>query len=188
MKIIKRDQYVFSHNDLWTENCLVTHNTKDVKIIDFETVDYNFRGYDLGRIMLETVYLKPKHNSADYEVHEETFPSQDDFLDWARYYLIASKFDLSKEEKEDLIKDDQKLADYEARLFSSEQEYIESLDNILKEIRCGLLLVTYWNSMFAIKLARDNPHYDFFTWAKDSFRFHTRFRQFITNENNNLIF
>lgn len=177
--VISKGKLVFSHNDIWVGNLLVIDETSDPMLIDYELMGYNFIGYDIGKLILETVFHRPKSPDPYWEVRKEDMPSEEDILDFARYYLIASKCDsLSRQDKEELANNDEIIKQYEAKLFASKEEYNDTLENLLNQIRAGLMLSSYWCTTIGIIVGRHTyPNFDFVRFAQDNYQFYGKFKE-----------
>lgn len=72
--------------------------------------DYNFRGYDIGKTLLECVFERPIKGSPTHIINSDNFPSELDFIDFIRFYLISNELGITnKDDIEKLVCGDDNL-------------------------------------------------------------------------------
>jgi len=166
-----------SHNDIWSGNILVAKDLSDVLFVDYEIMAYNFQGYDIGKLILETMYKRPD-SEPSYEFVEENFPSEDDITDFIRYYQVSYKGNLTKEEETKIIQDDEALQDYENKLFALKSDYNDAIAKLQKQVIIGLMVSGYYCALLGMMVGK-NPAYqiDFIQFAMDGYNVYIKFKK-----------
>ena len=109
---------------------------------------YNFKGYDIGKLLLETMYERQETNPS-YTFNEANFPSKDDIYDFIGFYLLA--YNYNGENKNLLqinLKNDLSIHEQEYNLSISQNEK----DELYEEIIVGMMISGYYWTVIGIKL------------------------------------
>jgi len=157
-KVLPKEEAVFCHNDLLNNNILVLDKTSDVLFIDVEYGNYNFRGFDIGNLFAEATLDYSFPTPPYYEVCEKNYPSSEDILDFIRYYLVFNN-GLVKDSNDDVLDDEKLFAEYET-ILSSQPEYRNLVDNLIKQVKVGSMLSHYYWCVWGVIMSK-NPDIDF---------------------------
>lgn len=148
---IKNMKLVYSHNDIWCGNVIVTKDKKDAYLIDYEKVGYNVRSYDIAKLICETMYVRDE-NGPGYTLVKENFPSKDDINDFLKYYYLGYSQLFRICDVIDYINNNQNNNNN----FDSITKALESIeaksfvDELFKELNAGYLLVGYYTAILGI--------------------------------------
>eukprot|EP01119_Soliformovum_irregulare_P021979 TRINITY_DN7417_c0_g1_i1.p1 TRINITY_DN7417_c0_g1~~TRINITY_DN7417_c0_g1_i1.p1 ORF type:complete len:323 (-),score=72.51 TRINITY_DN7417_c0_g1_i1:104-1072(-) len=159
-KIIAPFPLVTSHNDVWVGNILIKNDSSDVVFLDYEVIDYNFAGYDIGKLMLEVLYerdpKKPMYNFLPFDL----LPSDDDIRAFIRYYLAARDGSIT------IDSDDAQIEEAATRIQSA------SIETLLKEVKIGIMVAGYYSALLGQACAVGLPpsDFDFVKFAHDGGR------------------
>jgi len=175
--ILSQLDLVTSHNDIWSGNILVTKDLSDVLLIDYEMVAYNFQGFDIGRLVLETMFYRPD-SKLNFDYVEENYPSEGDITDFLRYYQVSYKGNLTKEEEIKIIQDDELLQDFENKLFALKSDYNDAIAKLQKQVIIGLMVTGYRIALICMMIGK-NPAYgmDFIKAAKDGYNVYFKYKK-----------
>jgi len=146
-------------------------------VIDFEDSCYNFRGYDIGNLFNEAMYLFDCGKEYAYVCYENAYPSEDDIRDFLRYYIVFNKLkQFSEEEGDKILNDEKVLLQYENDLFEKEER--ESLiKKLLHEVKIGSLLSAYyWAVWYTTCIEKPKSTFDFLEIAKDRFQYYKKLK------------
>lgn len=152
-KLVKPLRLFWCHNDLHESNLLWDPITNKITLLDFEDSAYNFRGYDLANVLLETEwdlideYPNYRKLGAKYDQKDE-----ERFLLLYTLHWIDPIWEknpaLSGIELESLSKDDIKV------LIPNEEErelFWENFEEVKKEYFIGKICTSYvwtiWNAL-----------------------------------------
>jgi len=177
-KVLPTDETVFCHNDLLGNNILVVNETSEVRFIDFEYGNYNFRGSDIGNMFAETTFDYTVTTPPYYQFNEKNYPSDEDLSDFIGYYLVFNKdSSLSKEESDKILEDENVFQKYQEAMFSNEN-YTGQIEKLLKETKIGSMLFHYYYSMWAIVMSK-NPDIDFdhVQYSKDRYESYQKMKE-----------
>jgi len=175
-KIISEQPLVLSHNDLWTANVLVTNDTLTPVYIDYETMWFNFPGYDIGKLMHEPCWTRPKLPSIYHELKLELCPTDDDFKDFLSYYLLSYHTDIENEL--DLINNKEKVNEILNKIFGSDLKRIETLDEWLRNSKIGIMVSAYLLTALGILLGKHySKELDFFQFGRDEYLTYTNYKK-----------
>ena len=174
IKTIQQYSLGISHNDVWVGNILIQDKTDNVFYIDYEMFDYNFEGYDIGKTLLETVFIRPKEGSPYHEIKMDNYPKEEEFIDFIKYYLVSKELDsISMEEKTKIACDESIFKHYENLIFADSEQYQLKVKSLLKETKVGILISTYYCTALGIILGREFPSdMDFVQFAIDNFYYY----------------
>ena len=68
---------VFSHNDSQENNFLVSTETDEIKLIDFEYSCPNYRGFDVGNYLAEAGITYMTDKACGFELDEQNEPTDE---------------------------------------------------------------------------------------------------------------
>lgn len=155
---------VFSHNDIWVGNILVLEKTNDVVILDYEVMDWNFPGYDIGKLILEKHYVRHPTLPTYELLPLEEFPSDEDIIDFIKYYLVGRNGGREVVEGDILSK------------YYSKEEADKEIQNLLQQTKLGVVISGWYCAHLGMRLGKFfAPPFDFIKFAKDG---NTVFRHF----------
>lgn len=138
------EMVVFSHNDIHETNFLHTFDLvdgrkkiKEIKLIDFEYSNYNYRGFDLA------MYLDQSTSEftfrGDVQFNEKTFPSFDSYKEGTMDVDLCIKTYLERFYEKHLPNVIPEWDQYEK--YASKEVYINTEFPVMKEqVKCMLLL------------------------------------------------
>ncbi|CAF0967085.1 unnamed protein product, partial [Didymodactylos carnosus] len=137
--------------------------TGDVMFIDYEDMDFNFPGYDIGKLMLQTLYEQVTNNLAYKLKSFDHFPSDEDLLDFIQVYL-SSRYHRSLNK------------DLEFQSIQTEQE--KEIEQLLEQVKIGAMIAGYYSALFGMRVGRNpNIHFDFVQFAIDGFKVYEEFKR-----------
>jgi len=136
--IPKTKDTVFCHNDIHPNNVIVLKTTQDPLIIDYESVGFNFRGYDIANFLGESMF-EYSADLSSFEIREDYYP---EMIEIVRYYLVfyKSKEEFSVEMRQRLVEDDEYFVEVEKAVFPNDEEKEKLIEELLQEIKIGGLL------------------------------------------------
>jgi len=156
---------VFSHNDVWVGNLLVLDNSNDIVFLDYEVMDWNFPGYDIGKLILEKHYERHPTQPSYELVPLSEFPSDEEIRDFIRYYIVGRNGGRE-------IKDGDVLSGY----YSSKEEAEKEVENLLQQTKLGVVISGWYCAHLGLRLGKKfSPTFDLIKFAKDG---HVVFRHF----------
>lgn len=176
-KLCNERQQVFSHNDIWCGNILNMSDGKDVMFIDYEKVGVNFLGYDIGKLILETIYTR-KEDSPEFDINYFLFPLEEDIKDFLRYYLVAFNHRRLKITQHEEILNS--LEYYENILYKNEKEKEETLTKLLKDTYVGMLVSCFYMTFMGVLISKTITTMDFVKFAIESHKHYLNFKEIIT--------
>ena len=157
-KLIEKYPLVFGHNDIWSGNILLLKNKEDIVFVDYEMMDYNFRGYDLGKLILETLYERHHANSSYKFLGIENLPTEEEIMEYVKLYLIGKheiQFQPNKTSDE-LLKTH----------FSSDLDAKEAIQQLYEEVQVGMLMSGYYSMVLGMRVGKNAGFdLDFFQFA-----------------------
>jgi thiamine kinase-like enzyme len=165
-------EMILSHNDIWVGNILLNETTRDILLIDYEMINFNFAGYDVGKLLLEPMY-KRRPGGPEYDLIEEYMPSESDILDFIRFYLIARK-DNSFEYSEGI---EQYLEKYESNIYSSQEERENIMKEFLNEVYVGMMLSGYYSAVLGLMIGKNHSMpMDFIKFSIDGYQIYNKYK------------
>jgi hypothetical protein len=168
--LMAQGNLVFSHNDIWCGNILFLKNTNDVMFIDYELVGYNFLGYDIGKLLLETVYER-KDDSPEFKIILGHFPVEKDIEDFLRYYNIGYNYG-----KDVLDINSIDITQLENKLYSSNDEKQTKINELKKLTMIGMLLSCFYMTYTGVLVGKAITAMDFVQFAIDSHKLYLNFK------------
>lgn len=170
-------EMIFSHNDIWVGNILINEKVRDILFIDYEMINYNFAGYDVGKLLLEPMY-KRRPGGPEYDLIEEYMPNESAILDFIRFYLIARK-DNNFEYSEGI---EQNLEKYESDLYSSEEEKEMKMKEFFNEVQVGMMLSGYYSAVLGLMIGKnESMPMDFIKFAIDGYNIYNKYKSHLNN-------
>jgi len=162
-KEIESRKLIWSHNDIWTGNILVTIPENDVFIIDYEVINYNFEGYDIGKLMLEVLYERDPHQPTYTFKSFDHLPSKEDTFDFLKcYFLTRSKISIQN------LNDDSEIESLFKKLHEKEEERTQILETAFKEVEFGMMISGYYSALLGMWIGKNpNMTMDFLQFGKD---------------------
>lgn len=156
---------VLSNNDVWVGNILISHDLTKVYYIDYEMVAYNFRGYDLGKLILETMYEREEDRPA-YKLNRDYFPSNDEIVEYIIYY------DYGFFKSQTLDGKVKSIEEVDKEIAFDRANHPEKIDEILKSLRnelnVGMMVCGWYMGLLGIYLAFYTSFgIDFMQFARD---------------------
>ena len=175
----KKYKYVLSHNDIWMGNILVSAKTREVFLIDYERVAYNFSGYDIAKLLLEPLYKRIFLNSPEYVFVEKNLPSEDDIKDFLKFYVFGKTDKLTLEEKKNILGNVFcETTDFEKKIFESEKQKEEFLKSLLEETYIGMMVCGYFMSILGLYVGNTKQYgLDFLQFGLDGFYIYEKFKK-----------
>ena len=172
------ENFVLSHNDIWVGNILLYDNSEKIMFVDYEMVNYNFQGCDLGKLIMETMYERDESN-LKHKLNEKYFPNDEEIKEFLRYYLIGF---LSKESSIDELENGN-VDELEKQIYKDESEKNEKLKNLYEKTQLGLMFSGYYSSLVGL-LIGDNRNFplDFIQFAIDGFQCYQKFKEMYLNK------
>lgn len=154
--VTKDDKLVLSHNDIWVGNIVIVDDIKAM-LIDYELMNYNFQGYDIGKLILETMFVRDE-SGIRYKIVKELYPSKEDIYQFLKEYLSAFQ---------DSYNDDE-------------------LDNLYIELHKGILVACYFWTIMGIILGRGfSKEMDFMKFAIDHYDLYLKYKkEYLSLKNN----
>jgi len=180
---LPKDDLVLSHNDLADGNELLKDGTDEVLLIDYEYCGYNFRGFDIGYMYQESIFLQSDEHPY-FKVEEESIPTEQDLRDFISYYLVFS--DLSHEDEnkigKTLLSDKEKMAQYIQEKYET-QEWEKRIQKLLRETKIGAMTCCHYITTWGIKMYKTMSYnFDHFEYAKQGFHRYLKHKQDLVNK------
>eukprot|EP00027_Filamoeba_sp_ATCC50430_P002613 CAMPEP_0168562228 /NCGR_PEP_ID=MMETSP0413-20121227/12012_1 /TAXON_ID=136452 /ORGANISM="Filamoeba nolandi, Strain NC-AS-23-1" /LENGTH=354 /DNA_ID=CAMNT_0008593643 /DNA_START=62 /DNA_END=1123 /DNA_ORIENTATION=+ len=151
----------FSHNDIWSGNILLLENKEDVVLVDFEMMDYNFPGYDLGKLILETLYERHPDNPSYKFLGFENLPTEEEMKDFVKFYLVG-KYGIQTQPGK-----------------TSEQllrTHFAAVQKFYDQVKVGIMLSGWYSMAIGMRLGKNAGfQMDFFQFAKDGLAVYKEF-------------
>ena len=176
------EDIVISHNDLWSTNVLFNEKTSEFTFIDLEGISYNFADFDLGKILLEPVFYRDRP-TCTYELREDNFPSDEDIIDFLRYYLVSRKKGIIDQAHADSVaRDPALLEELEVKLFPKKEDHDVAIMKLRKQVLTGVVVSSYTLAMALVAITSRDPtkeymkNMDYFQWARDAHQLYKKFK------------
>ena len=171
------ESVTFSHNDLHAGNILHLKESEEYLFIDCEYSSYNYRGFDIANLFVETILDYTHDESPFYKIREERYPPKNELEDFVKYYaffkVIAPK-DLNEEEAVAFLEDSAVLDQY-LKTTDRLVEFIEAVDQIMYEASIGKLLSHYhWTMWSVIFSKKKETKFDYIAYANDRFKLYEK--------------
>jgi len=135
-------------------------------------MDYNFQGYDIGKLLMEVLYKRHEHDPGyDFQTLDN-LPSEEDTVDFIKYYLAGHLGNfLRLEEVPDVMEALKKL-------FSSENEMRETIDRLVREAQVGIMVSGYYSCYLGMRIGKI-PEFaiNFVKFAMDGFEIYKEFKK-----------
>lgn len=177
---IKKQPYplVLCHNDIWVGNILFKEKTREVFLVDYEMVCYNFPGYDMAKTLLEPMF-KRREGSPEYDLTESLMPTEEDIIDFIRFYLIAHKF----ETEHDVLSfqfDDNKVKEIESQLYKSEDEKQKIISGYLQHVYFGMMVCSYYCALLGMFIGK-SPDFpmDFAKFSFENYYIYKKYKKLL---------
>ena len=163
---------VFSHNDLHSGNILKHKDNEEYFFIDFEYSHYNYRGFDIANLLVESMmdysYDKPPY----YTIVESKYPDRDvarDFLDYYAFFTVTmSKLDHAESEK---LLNDKALLQKKIEELGLKELVDELVAKLQKEVEfCSLLTNYHWVLWAIIYSKNPDIKFDYVLYAYERLR------------------
>eukprot|EP01114_Cavostelium_apophysatum_P003753 TRINITY_DN13882_c0_g1_i1.p1 TRINITY_DN13882_c0_g1~~TRINITY_DN13882_c0_g1_i1.p1 ORF type:complete len:396 (-),score=80.70 TRINITY_DN13882_c0_g1_i1:14-1138(-) len=160
---------VLSHNDIWSGNILLLADGSDVVFVDYEMMDYNFPGYDIGKLLLEPLYERHPSNPSYVLKGFEHFPSEEDVRDFVRHYLFHFHSESDAAEFSDSA--------FES-LFGSKEGAEKELQDLVDAAMLGVMVSGFYSLVLGMAIGK-NPNYelDFIQFAMDGHKVYVEFKK-----------
>jgi len=170
-KVVPSDDIVLSHNDLSNGNQLLIKELDEVMLIDYEYTGKNFRGFDIGYMYLESIFI-PHTEFPYFKIEEKNYPTEEEFKDFIEYYIVFS--DMSKEEDKkrggELIKNKDELNEYIKNQYNQE-ELQKRIGKLLEQTKIGALVCSFYITTWATKMYKTGSgKFGYFEFAKGGFK------------------
>jgi choline/ethanolamine kinase len=165
-------ELVLSHNDLWVGNLLLSES-REIHLIDFEVVCWNFAGYDCGKLLLEPMF-KRRPSGPEYDLTESLMPNEQEIVDFTRYYLVSRR--------DDNFKWNSDLDKFEAKIYSCEDEKKYTVEEFLREIYLGMMISGYYCAVLGMILGKNEAMpMDFIKFAIDGYDIYIKYKTKLFN-------
>jgi thiamine kinase-like enzyme len=173
LNLIKDEDKALSHNDVWVGNILVLKNEKQVKLIDYEIMGMNFRSYDLGKLILESIFER-KINGIFYDLVENNFPTKEQIVNFILDYLFAYH---NQGKPDELTFEEVKLK--LLNVFNDDKKLLEEVNRIYKGIFKGIISACLYLIIIGVALGRDfSKDLDLFEFAMDHYYLYLKYKKF----------
>ena len=165
-----QDSIVFSHNDLHCGNILLLEGSNKMVIIDYETTDYNIRGFDIASMFGHDMFEQDISKYPYYNFNESKFPSYEVLFQFVKHYLFFVKFEPSSAEA-DLIQEDEALLMKYVEENYDISKFVEEIDKIIEEVKICCLFWHYYWLMWAILMHKTvNNNFEYLLCAQARYR------------------
>jgi len=180
--LVPTKNLVLSHNDIHTQNVLLTRDNDPI-LIDYEEGCYNFRGFDIGNMFCEGMLHLSYEKLPAYQFDEKLYPSEEELKDFLRYYVMFSKLkNITSEEMLVILDNEEVLREYEMKMFE-EGEREGLIGELLEEIKIGSLVSCYYWTIWAVSKEKGSQ-FDFLQIGKDRFQCYQKWKQSILANHN----
>jgi thiamine kinase-like enzyme len=167
LSITKDEEKVLSHNDIWVNNILITNEDK-IKIIDYELMGTNFRAYDLGKLILESIF--ERHTTGVmYKLELCNFPSEREIVDFIYDYLCTTEMRLNPL--------DYPLAEVKKMLLTRDGAE-NRVNEIYRGIFKGILVACFYLTILGVVLGKEfREEMDFFQFGVDHYYLYRKYKE-----------
>ena len=161
---------ITGHNDIWVGNILLLKNKQDTVLVDYEMMDYNFPGYDVGKLILEPLYERHASNPSYKFRGIENLMTEEEIKECAKYYLIGKHGIQMQTNKslEELLKTH----------YGTDEAVQEAVLKMYREIQVGMLMSGYYSMTLGMRVGKNSGfQLDFFQFAKDGLITYKEFKK-----------
>jgi len=137
---------VFSHNDIWTGNIIVKDISHDVVFVDYEVMDYNFAGYDIGKLLMEFLYDRHPSNPSYVLKDFKDFLSEDDMNDFIKHYFITY-YGRGRDIKNVLDENEFNTIWDELYKDHTKEDIDSKLEKLRNEVRVGIMIAGWYSQI-----------------------------------------
>ena len=145
-------------------------------------ISHNFADFDLGKILLEPVFYRDRP-TCTYELREDNFPSDEDIIDFLRYYLVSRKKGIIDQAHADSVaRDLALLEELEVKLFPKKEDHDVAIMKLRKQVLTGVVVSSYTLAMALVAITSRDPikeymkNMDYFQWARDAHQLYKKFK------------
>lgn len=155
------ENVVPSHNDLLNGNILCLKDGS-LKLIDFEYTTFNFRMFDFGNFVNESLIDYSKPSDPYFELRGSERPSMESLHPMVKYYLFFSglKDPLSTEELLHLVDNPKEVHEALIARLGDEEALATRLRDLEREIELGYLVSHYYWILWGVIMSK-NPDIKF---------------------------
>jgi thiamine kinase-like enzyme len=160
-----KESVVFSHNDIHSQNILALNRSEKLVLIDYEYGCYNYRGYDIANFFNEATldYTLPEYPY--FTLDQNKYPSQDDLMDFIKYYLFFSKFDNKSVDVVKAMNDNEYFRQVICE-HSNLDAFNAETEEIYEEVKvCTLLSHYYWILWYVVMSKNPSTEFDYLRCA-----------------------
>eukprot|EP01120_Amphizonella_sp_Union-15-10_P008995 TRINITY_DN3324_c0_g1_i1.p1 TRINITY_DN3324_c0_g1~~TRINITY_DN3324_c0_g1_i1.p1 ORF type:complete len:382 (+),score=60.85 TRINITY_DN3324_c0_g1_i1:38-1183(+) len=187
-KLVQSEQSTCSHNDIWCGNILIQFRTNEnverkvpnVLFIDYETFEFNFPGYDIGKLLAETMYaFKPGGYS--YDLRHDLYPTDNQIIDFLKFYLLSfggHEKTFSESDIDEIVCFSEKQIDSVLEtVYGSEENVKVKVSEWMNKVKKGAIVSAFYCVLLGMWIGR-NPDFktDFIKFAADGYSIYKRFR------------
>jgi thiamine kinase-like enzyme len=169
--LVKDEELVISHNDVWVNNILVLDDTNRVKLVDYEVMGVNFRPYDLGKLIFESIFERHT-NGLMYRLEHSQFPGKEDIIKFILDYLASIELDIfpldySRDEvKERLLK------------INSKDDLLKKINRLYFGIYKGIIASCFYLTFMGVICGRElTKELDMFEFGVDHFKLYWEYKE-----------
>jgi thiamine kinase-like enzyme len=166
----EEEEQVVSHNDIWVNNIIICKNGV-VKIIDYEVMQYNFRSYDLGKLILESIFERHT-NGIFYHLEPSQFPTKEQIIEFILYYLYAAH--LNGQSNAEVFDVKERLVEY----YKTPEELLNQVNKLYSGIYKGIISACLYLTIMGVALGREfSKDLDMFEFAVDHYKLYIEFKE-----------
>eukprot|EP01118_Nematostelium_gracile_P016540 TRINITY_DN6871_c0_g1_i1.p1 TRINITY_DN6871_c0_g1~~TRINITY_DN6871_c0_g1_i1.p1 ORF type:complete len:359 (+),score=103.19 TRINITY_DN6871_c0_g1_i1:34-1110(+) len=167
-KTIEKMPLVWSHNDIWTGNLLITLPEEQVLLVDYEVSNFNFRGYDIGKLLMEVLYQRHEGKTTYDFLSFEHLPSKEDTVDFLKAYIVTANGYTIKN-----YEDDNELE----VAFQSISDREDQMKELLREVDVGIMIAGFYSALLGMWVGTNITALDFYVFARDGESAYSEFKK-----------
>jgi len=162
--------------------------------VDYEMMDYNFPGYDIGKLLLETLYerdpLLPSYSLKSWN----HFPSDDDIQDFIHHYLfhrlmkqtIITESSFSSTTTTTTTTSSLSSHEYSfsrfQQLFPSIHIMEKEIQHLFNEIKLGVMISGFYTMILGMSVGKNlDLGMDFIQFVHDGYKVYMEFKSRVIN-------
>jgi len=173
----KEESVAFSHNDLHSGNVLQLTKDGSFILIDFEYSDYNYRGFDIANYFNEMMFEYETAEHPHYKVDESKFPSDQELLDFCKYYLFFTKYGGENYDLHSILKNDGYRDEYISKKQDIES-FNKEVEEILAEVKvCALFSHYFWCLWGVVKSHEADVEFDYIHFAYKRYEIYQKLKR-----------